>query len=225
MVANVAGLISGSGMFLLFTGLIYYLQLPKPYGLGLSIIQSGLLMSPVAIIMMVIGPIVGRLINVIGPKPLLITGSLVSMLGYYLLDVFRYNEYEILVGVIVATAGLVNLIIPLVNMVAVSLPEEQRGIGIGMNTLIRTIGSSTGPVISTVFMDSYVTWAVYILQGKVLPIAQFPAYSAFHYMYMTAIGLMFFSLFHFLMNSSYFCLFLITLLKDYNFHFLSVKLL
>jgi len=203
MVANVAGLISGSAMFLLFTGLIYYLQLPKPYGLGLSIIESGLLMSPVAIIMMVIGPIVGRLINVIGPKPLLITGSLVSMLGYYLLDVFRYNEYEILVGVIVTIAGLVNLIIPLVNMVAVSLPEEQRGIGIGMNTLIRTIGSSTGPVISTVFMDSYVTWAVYILQGKMLPIAQFPAYSAFHYMYMTAIGLMFFSLIVSLFTKNY----------------------
>jgi len=190
-------------MFLLFTGLVYYLQLPKPYGLGLSIIEAGLLMSPVAIIMMIIGPLVGRAINVIGPKPLLITGSIISMFGYYLLDVFRYNVYEILVDVTVTTAGLVNLIIPLVNMVAVSLPEDQRGIGIGMNTLIRTIGSSTGPVISTVFMDSYVTWAVYIFKGEIIPVAQFPSYSAFHYMYMTAIGLMFFNLIVALFTKNY----------------------
>ena len=194
MVANVAGLISGSSMFLLFTGLIYYLQLPKPYGLGLSIIESGLLMSPVAIITMAVAPIIGRLINEIGPKPLLITGSLVGMLGYYLLDIFRYNVFDIVVGVAVTTIGIANLIIPLVNMVAVSLPEEQRGIGIGMNTLIRTIGSSTGPVISTVFMDSYLTWSVYIIKGRIIPIAQFPYYSAFHNMYAIAIGLMFFNL-------------------------------
>ena len=200
MVANIAGLISNSSMFLLFTGLIFYLQLPKPYGLGLSIIESGLLMSPVAIIMMIIGPLVGRAINAIGPKPLLIAGSVISMIGYYLLDIFRYNVYEILVGVTVTTAGLVNLIIP---MVAVSLPEEQRGIGIGMNTLIRTIGSSTGPVISTVFMDPYLTWAVYIFKGEILPIAQFPSYSAFHYMYMTAIGLMFFNLIVALFTKNY----------------------
>ena len=203
MVANLTGILTNSAMFLLFTGLVFYLQLPKPYGLGLSIIESGLLMSPVAVIMMAIGPIVGRAINSIGPKPLLIIGALLGMFGYYLLDIFRYNVYEILVDVTVTTAGLVNLIIPIVNMVAVSLPEEQRGIGFGMNTLIRTIGSSTGPVISTVFMDSYVTWIVYVVKGEILPIVQVPSYSAFHYIYFTAIGFLFLALIVSLFTKNY----------------------
>lgn len=79
-------------------------------------------------------------------------------------------------------------------MVALALPEEQRGIGIGMNTLIRTIGSAIGPVISTVFMDTYVTWLLYDVNGQFIPVAQVPDYSAFHYMYMVAIALMFLSL-------------------------------
>ncbi|AKV74134.1 MULTISPECIES: MFS transporter [Metallosphaera] len=203
MVANVAGLISGTGMFLMFTGLVYYLQLPRPYGLGLTIIESGLLMAPVALVMMTLGPIVGRAINVIGPKPLLVVGSSVSMLGYFLLDTFRYSEYEVLFDVIVTAAGLVNLIIPLVNMVALALPEEQRGIGIGMNTLIRTIGSAIGPVISTVFMDTYVTWLLYDVNGQFIPVAQVPDYSAFHYMYMVAIALMFLSLIASLFTKNY----------------------
>jgi len=203
MVANLSGILTNSSMFLLFTGLVFYLQLPKPYGLGLSIIESGLLMSPVAIITMAVAPIIGRLINEIGPKPLLITGSLVGMLGYYLLDTFGHNTFDIVVGVTVTTIGLANLLIPIVNMVAVSLPEEQRGIGIGMNTLIRTIGSSSGPVISTVFMDSYMTWIMYTLGGKIIPIAQVSYYSAFHYMYLTAIGFMFLNLIIALFTKNY----------------------
>jgi len=181
MVANIAGLISGAGMFLMFTGLVYYLQLPQPYGLGLSIIESGLLMAPVALVMMIVGPIVGRLINATGPKPLLIIGSVISIFGYLLLDTFRYSVYEVVLDVMITAVGLVNIMIPLVNMVAVSLPEEQRGIGIGMNTLIRTIGSSIGPVISTVFMDTYTTWIIYDFNDQIVPLAQVPSYLAFHY--------------------------------------------
>ncbi len=190
MVANIAGLIAGAGMFLMFTGLVYYLQLPQPYGLGLSIIESGLLMAPVALVMMIVGPIVGRLINATGPKPLLIIGSVISIFGYLLLDTFRYSVYEVVLDVMITAVGLVNIMIPLVNMVAVSLPEEQRGIGIGMNTLIRTIGSSIGPVISTVFMDTYTTWIIYDFNDQIVPLAQVPSYSAFHYMYTAAVGIM-----------------------------------
>lgn len=190
MVANIAGLISGAGMFLMFTGLVYYLQLPQPYGLGLSIIESGLLMAPVALVMMIVGPIVGRLINATGPKPLLIIGSVISIFGYLLLDTFRYSVYEVVLDVMITAVGLVNIMIPLVNMVAVSLPEEQRGIGIGMNTLIRTIGSSIGPVISTLFMDTYTTWIIYDFNDQIVPLAQVPSYLAFHYMYTAAVSIM-----------------------------------
>lgn len=190
MVANIAGLISGAAMFLMYIGLTYYAQLPQPYGLGLSIISTGLLMAPVALTIMIVGPIVGRLINNIGPKPLLIMGSIISMIGFLMLDTFRSTEIQVLFGALVASIGVVSIVIPLVNMVAVALPEEQRGIGIGMNTLIRTIGSSIGPVIATVYMDSYTAWIIYVFNNQYLPLASVPSSTAFNYIYITAIGLM-----------------------------------
>ncbi|AGE71118.1 MFS transporter [Sulfolobus acidocaldarius] len=203
MVANISGLIAGTAMFLMFIGLTYYAQLPKPYGLGLSIIDSGLLMAPVALTMMVVGPIVGRLINSTGPKPLLIFGSIVGIIGFLLLNAFNSTNIQVLLDTVVASVGIISLMIPLVNMVAVSLPEDQRGVGIGMNTLIRSIGSSVGPVISTVFMDTYTAWIGYLFNNQYLPIASVPSSEAFHYIYLVGICLMFINLLVALLTKNY----------------------
>ena len=194
MVANVAGLISGIGMFQMFIGLTYYAQIPQPYGLGLSIIDAGLLMAPVSLIMMILGPIVGRMINKIGPKPLIIIGSIISIIGFLLLSSFRATEIQVVFDAMVTTAGIVSIIIPLVNMVATSLPEESRGVGIGMNTLIRTIGSSIGPIIATVYLDSYVAWLIYPFNNQFIPVASVPSSTAFNYIYITGAIFMFLNL-------------------------------
>jgi len=44
---------------------------------------------------------------------------------------------------------------------------------------------------------------VYILGGKIIPIAQVSYYSAFHYMYLTAIGFMFLNLIIALFTKNY----------------------
>ncbi len=193
MVSNLAGLISGIGMFLIFIAITYYAQLPAPYGLGLSIIQTGLLMSPVALTMALVGPFVGRIVAKSGPKPVLMAGSLIGALGFYLMMVNRGGSSLALVEdtVVASLGGLIFIIVPLVNMVAVSVPEDARGIGIGMNTLIRTLGSSTGPVISTVIMDSYETVYFTLFNGNIIPpIAVLPSSTAFNYIFMTGMIMM-----------------------------------
>ncbi|MEM2663080.1 MAG: MFS transporter, partial [Metallosphaera sp.] len=54
-----------------------------------------------------------------------------------------------------------------------------------------------------VFMDTYVTWLLYDVNGQFIPVAQVPDYSAFHYMYMVAIALMFLSLIASLFTKNY----------------------
>lgn len=108
-----------------------------------------------------------------------------------------------LLDTVVASVGIISLMIPLVNMVAVSLPEDQRGVGIGMNTLIRSIGSSVGPVISTVFMDTYTAWIGYLFNNQYLPIASVPSSEAFHYIYLVGICLMFINLLVALLTKNY----------------------
>ncbi|MEM3270126.1 MAG: MFS transporter, partial [Saccharolobus sp.] len=75
-----------------------------------------------------------------------------------------------------------------------SLPEESRGVGIGMNTLIRTIGSSIGPIIATVYLDSYVAWLIYPFNNQFIPVASVPSSTAFNYIYITGAIFMFLNL-------------------------------
>lgn len=194
LVANLAGMISGIAMFMMFFFVIYYAELPKPYGLGLTIIQTGTLMAPVALMMVFVGPLVGRIMPNSGPKPILILGPLIGMLGYFMMIINRSTSLELLEDVLIIAIGVVMIVVPLVNMVAVSLPEDSRGIGIGMNTLIRTIGSSIGPVASTSILDSYQTWALLTYKNTIIPIAQLPDSTAFNDIAILAIILLFVSM-------------------------------
>ncbi|MEM0289350.1 MAG: MFS transporter [Metallosphaera sp.] len=155
LAANIAGLVSGIMILALFYGIIYYTQLPHPFGLDLDVISAGLTLAPSTLVMFIIGPLLGRLINKIGPKPILAIGSLVMMLGFYMLIVNRSTPSDVTIDSMVGMVGLLCLMIPIVNMISVSLPQEDRGVGIGMNTLIRNIGSAVGPVITTSIMSSY----------------------------------------------------------------------
>ena len=154
-VANFVGIVTGIAMFLLFFGVIYYAQLPWPFGLGLDQISAGMSLAPGTLSMLVIGPLAGRTLNKTGPKPILMIGGVVLMLGFYLNLVNRATVLDITLNGVVVTAGMVLMMIPLVNMVAVSLPPQARGVGLGMNTLIRQMGSSIGPVLASSLMSMY----------------------------------------------------------------------
>lgn len=180
-VANITGLISGVGMFMIFIFFIYYSQLPSPYGLGLSIIQSGLLSTPVALGMMFFGPIVGRLMPKVGPKPLIVSGSILTTLAYLLLLFYRATIFEIVGEGFLAAMGLVSVIAPLVNMVALSLPDDARTTGMGMNALLRTLGGSVGPVVATTFMDTYQQPIVMMYENKPIVLGFVPSSTAFDY--------------------------------------------
>jgi MFS family permease len=193
-VSNIVGLVSGVGMFMVFIFFVYYAQLPSPSGLGLSIIESGLLMSPVAFGMVIFGPIFGRLMPKIGPKPVLIAGSLISALSYFFLLINRSTPIDLVEDGLLSSVGLVAVILPLVNMVALSLPDEYRTTGMGMNTMLRTLGGAAGPVAATVLMDSYENPVIMMYNNQPLVLGYLPSSTAFDYIAILGILIMFITL-------------------------------
>jgi len=154
-VANLVGILSSMGMFLLFFAVIYYAQYPKPYGLGLDIITTGLTLAPATLVMLIVGPVMGRLVTRIGPKPILALGASVSIVGLLLFTFFRGTTMELTIDVAFSLIGLVSLIIPIVNMISVSVPKENTAVGLGMNTMLRNLGGAIGPVLATTIISTY----------------------------------------------------------------------
>jgi MFS family permease len=155
LVANLVGILSSMGMFLLFFAVIYYAQYPKPYGLGLDIITTGLTLAPATLVMLIVGPVMGRLVTRIGPKPILALGASVSIVGLLLFTFFRGTTMELTIDVAFSLIGLVSLIIPIVNMISVSVPKENTAVGLGMNTMLRNLGGAIGPVLATTIISTY----------------------------------------------------------------------
>jgi EmrB/QacA subfamily drug resistance transporter len=155
-VANAVGIISGIAMFGLFFAMTYYTQLPVAFGgLGLSIINSGLAIAPATVLMLIGGPILGRLVQRVGPKPTVILGSLMAIAGMALFLSNRATSTDVTIDTAVAMVGIVGIIIPIVNMITISLPQEAIGAGLGLNTMLRNIGGAVGPVLATTIMSTY----------------------------------------------------------------------
>jgi len=185
-VANVVGMVTGIAMFLLFFGVIYYAQLPWPFGLGKDQISAGMALAPGTLAMLIVGPLVGRVINRVGPKPILITGGMILILGFYLNLVHRSSLIDLTINGFFTTVGIVMMMIPLVNMVAVSLPPEARGVGMGINTLIRQMGASIGPVLASSIMASYESSLVMPLNGNYV-VETLPGEASFNALFSTGI--------------------------------------
>lgn len=155
LVANLVGIISSLVMFLLFFAVVYYAQQPTPYGLGLDIVATGLTLAPGTFIMLFMGPLMGKLVIRIGPKPILLIGAVVSILGLLLFIFERSSQLNLMINSAVAFVGVLSLTIPIVNMISVSLPPDRVAVGFGMNTMLRNLGGAIGPVIATTLMSTY----------------------------------------------------------------------
>ncbi len=182
LVANLVGIISGISMFLLFFAVIYYTELPKPFGLGLDVISAGLTLVPATLLMLVVGPGLGRLVTRSGPKPTMVLGSCIAIVGLLLFIVNRATPMEVTLAAAISLMGAISVIIPIVNMISVSLPRETVATGLGLNTMLRNMGGAVGPVIATTLMTTYTLTVSKTMIG--------PSSTAFDAIFYLAIALM-----------------------------------
>jgi MFS family permease len=178
LVANLIVICAGIILFLLFFAIVYYAELPEPNGLDLGIIATGLTIAPAALGMLVAGPLTGRMVAREGPKPVVIVGALVLMAGLALLIVNRSTSLDMTLDAVVAFVGAIAVTVPVINMVAVSLPKDTVGVGLGINTMLRNLGGAVGPIVATTVMATYT--APLIAGGLPVPGVSLPSALAFN---------------------------------------------
>jgi len=200
LVANLTGILSGMGMFMLFFAVVYYTELkapPAPTGLGLDVISAGLSLAPATVLMLAGGPGLGRLVQSRGPKPAMVLGGLIAIAGFTLFAFNRATTTDVMIDTAVSLIGAVGIIIPIVNMISVSLPDETVATGLGLNTMLRNMGGAIGPVLATTLMSTYaITVAIPAGTPGLCPSPAascpmtFPTASAFDYIFYLAIACM-----------------------------------
>jgi MFS family permease len=190
LVANLIGIFSGIVMFLLFFAIVYYAELPAPFGLSLGIIATGLTLAPATLAMLVAGPLAGRMVARIGPRPILFFGAFAMIAGLLLFILNRATTLDLSVDLVFSLVGIVCIIIPIVNMISISLPRETIAVGLGINTMLRNLGGAIGPVVATAIMATYTSpYIITAANGQSIPAGVLPNAMAFNIVFGVGLAL------------------------------------
>ncbi|MFC9929904.1 MFS transporter [Streptomyces sp. NPDC127190] len=146
---NLASIMVGVAFYVVSLVLPQLLQLPKAtgYGLGQSMVVAGLCVAPLGLTMMFTAPIYARLSARFGPKVTLIIGLLIIALGYGgglgLMDA----AWQTIVTSVVLGAGIGLAYSSLPALIVGAVPASETGAANGLNTLMRSIGTSVSSAV------------------------------------------------------------------------------
>jgi len=116
----------------------------------------------------------------------MVLGGLIAIAGFALFVFNRATTTDVVVDTAISMIGAVGIIIPIVNMISVSLPDETVATGLGLNTMLRNMGGAIGPVLATTLMSTYAVTK--LIQTPAGPLSMsFPTSTAFNYIFYLAI--------------------------------------
>jgi EmrB/QacA subfamily drug resistance transporter len=156
---NLVALLVGFAMYASFAFLPQLSQTPSAagYGFGASVTESGLILLPSSVTMFLAGMYSARAARRIGPKSVVVIGSLIVALAMAMVAFAHTHPWQLVVANGVMGVGVGLIFACLSNLIVAAVPAEQTGVASGMNANIRTVGGSIGAAV----MATIVTAAVF----------------------------------------------------------------
>ncbi|WP_406148664.1 MFS transporter [Streptomyces sp. NBC_01012] len=144
LLTNVAALLIGFAFYAnsLVTGQM--VQEPKAtgYGLGASLIVSGLCLLPSGVAMVALSPVSARISAKHGPKTSLALAAVIIVVGYVVRYFTSHALWTIIAGATVVAAGTAIAYSALPALVMRGVPVSETGAANGLNTLMRSVGQA-----------------------------------------------------------------------------------
>ncbi|MDU0367019.1 MFS transporter [Microbacterium sp. KSW4-17] len=159
LLTNLASIAMG---FALFTSNVAYpqmLELPVAtgVGLGLSLLAASLVVMPSGLVMMVLSPISGTLARTIGPRVLLVAGSISLILAYGFSLIFSTEVWHFVVANVLIGFGIGFGYAAMPMLIMRAVPPTETGASNGLNALARSLGTSTAAAIVGVVLATLST--------------------------------------------------------------------
>lgn len=131
--------------------------------LGLSVLNSGLLLLPGGLVMGLLAPFVGRMYDKVGPRPLLLIGTVFTAAALwglaFLLDV-NSSWTTLLIGHIVFSIGLAFIFTPLFTSSLGSLPKHLYSFGSATVSTMQQVAAAAGTTLFIAIMSGVAATAI-----------------------------------------------------------------
>ncbi|AEE47221.1 DHA2 family efflux MFS transporter permease subunit [Cellulomonas fimi] len=135
-----------AGLMVSLFGVIILLPIYAQTVLGLTTLQTGLLLLPGGLLMGLLAPGVGRAYDRVGPRPLLIPGAVAlsaALWGFTLLQPDS-SPWMLLAGHLTMSAGLALMFTPLFTSALGSLPAERYSHGSAVVGTLQQVAGAAG---------------------------------------------------------------------------------
>lgn len=153
LMANTASVLLGLAMMtnMLTTSLV--LQAPREtgYGLGLDLLSTGLWMAPTAIAFGATAPLSSLALNTIGAQTTLLIGAAVMALGFWTRALTGQQLWQVILCSTVIGVGTSLTYAAMPALVMASVPLSETASANGLNTLLRSVGTSSGSALLAAF--------------------------------------------------------------------------
>ncbi|MGI8368995.1 MDR family MFS transporter [Priestia megaterium] len=149
---NIIGFFMSIGMFGAITFVPFFMQ-----GIvGVSASESGTIMTPMMISMIVTSIIGGQLVYKVGIKPQIVTGMLIMAGGFFLLTTLDLHTSKLVATSYMAIIGLgMGLVMPILTLaLQESFSKEELGVVTSSSQFFRSIGGTFGITILGAVMNA-----------------------------------------------------------------------
>ncbi|HEX2472195.1 MAG TPA: MFS transporter, partial [Nitrososphaera sp.] len=153
--ANLIIMVVGFSMFTVFQTIPVLVRNPIPLGFGGDATAVGYIQLPFAIVLLVFGPTSGLIVSKLGSVKPIIMGTAITAAGFFGLAAFHEDWVTVAVNLAVLSTGLSLTNVGAMNVTILATPSEFTGMSLGMNNLLRILGSSVGPALAGVYMQKF----------------------------------------------------------------------
>ncbi|MFJ8207834.1 MFS transporter [Streptomyces sp. NPDC096033] len=158
LMANLAGILVGFGMFANFLGVSYLVQMPQKltgYGFDASILRASVqFLLPGAIVSLLASPVGGQLVRHRGPRLALSVAAALGAAGFGWLALDHGHTASVIGAGVVVGAAVSFGYAAMPAVIMSSVPHHQSGIANGINSISRSTGSAIGSAIVTTILAS-----------------------------------------------------------------------
>ncbi len=153
--ANILLLIFGMTMFMVYQTTPILVRSPQPFGFGGDAVASAMVQLPFMIAFLAFNPSSGFIVSKIGNLKPTVAGTIIMTVGFFSLFMFHSTESIVAINLAIVAVGISLIQVGAFNITMEYTPLRFSGVSLGMSVVLVLIGSSIGPAIAAIYMQTH----------------------------------------------------------------------
>lgn len=155
--ANLAALLLAMGMYIAMSLVNRLAQTPQStgYGLGATLVATGLVLLPMSLGSLVSQPITRRVIARYGIRVVLPAGALITAATLLWLAVAHSSLADIAIATTLLGIGIGCSFAAMPALIVASVPEERTGSATSLNQVLRSVGGALGSAVGVAILSAH----------------------------------------------------------------------